>query len=159
MSKGPDTAESGHLSNGTSEAFEEYTHLYDENNPNHQYKTVVRPPVVRAVSTSALFAGQTFCFTFGTSADVEDLRTAVESHGGRFIKTRELTDDTTHVLVNHATDMTAIIHNLQSNENALMSELIENALVRHTPVITDTYIWQCIFAKQLLDPTGFEVVR
>ncbi|KAJ3155098.1 Suppressor of Sensor Kinase (SLN1) [Geranomyces variabilis] len=136
---------------------DEYTHLYDENNPN-EYRAV-RPPFTRSSSISALFAKQSFCFSFGESADGADLKSAIEMHGGSCSTARVLTDDTTHVLVNHATDMTAIIHNLHSSENALMSELIENALVRHTPVVTDTYIWQCIFQKQLLDPTGFEVVR
>ncbi|KAJ3160363.1 Suppressor of Sensor Kinase (SLN1) [Geranomyces michiganensis] len=108
---------------------------------------------------SALFGKQTFCFSFGESAEGADLQDAIESHGGSCSTERVLTDDTTHILVNHATDMTSIIHNLHSSENALMSELIENALVRHIPVVTDTYIWQCIFQRQLLDPTGFEVVR
>ncbi|KNC96227.1 uncharacterized protein SPPG_08380 [Spizellomyces punctatus DAOM BR117] len=112
------------------------------------------------MSSTRIFAHMHFNLRALSDADSRtDLINAITLYGGNTDKSDKLSSETTHILLESTTDITSVLLDTHDDENMALTELIQEALLRGIPVITDTYIWQCILSKDVLDPESFEVVR
>ncbi|KAJ3295791.1 hypothetical protein HK104_002306 [Borealophlyctis nickersoniae] len=86
-----------------------------------------------------------------------DLKTTIHNHGGT--TSLDLTPTTSCVLVEPTADFGSLLQRPQDPGDVLVAKLLQDALVGNIPVVTDTYVWQCILSKEVLHADAFEVVR
>ncbi|KAJ3051118.1 Suppressor of Sensor Kinase (SLN1), partial [Rhizophlyctis rosea] len=112
----------------------------------------------RRDSGGSLLSDKNFCLGPLTDAESKsDLKATIQKYGGNSADV--LDDATTFVIVEHSADLLALIQHPQDNDDSAVVVLLQDALARGVPIVTDTYVWQCILSKEVLPVDVYEVLR
>ncbi|KAJ3183701.1 Suppressor of Sensor Kinase (SLN1) [Gaertneriomyces sp. JEL0708] len=112
------------------------------------------------------FRGAKFCLKFiREENDIrQSLITSIQAHGGQVDLLGNLDEPITHLVLELTSELASALaelpeKDLPDRDLAELADFVQEAAVRGIPVVSDTYVWQCIMDRALLNHSDYEAVR